>query len=105
MTKHSVIIEMTAQSGKRDEVIALWKEALAAADTENGDIAELVVALDDGDADTMRLIEFYGESAGFDRVMESAEVGAFVQGVTPMLAAPPNIIRSTPVWAKTMNLD
>lgn len=105
MAKHSVLVELTTQPGKRDEVIALWHELLREFDEQNADCSELVLTADNEDETKIRLIEFYTDAGAFGRVMESAEVGAMIEQSQPLLSAPPSIVQSTPLWAKTMSLD
>ena len=102
---HSVIVELNCQPGKRDDVFQAWHDHLSTADSANPDIVQLTVVLDDADGDAMRLVEFYSDSAGFDRVSESTEVGSFIEAAMPLLASPPNIVRSTPTWSKGLDLD
>jgi quinol monooxygenase YgiN len=105
MAKHSVLVELTTQPGKRDEVIALWHSLVREFDEQNADCTEIVLTTDNDDETKIRLIEFYTDAAAFGRVMESAEVGALIEQAQPLFAAPPSIVQSTPVWAKTMTLD
>ena len=105
MAKHSVLVELTAQPGKRDEVIALWHELLRESDEQNADLSELVLTADNEDETKIRIIEFYTDAAAFGRTMESPEVGAMIEQAQPLLSAPPSIVQSTPLWAKTMSLD
>ena len=102
---HSVVISVKMQPGKRDEVVELWKQHLSGADLNNEDIAHVALVLDDDDDTALRLVEFYTTREGFDNVMQTPEVGAFIEAAGPFFASAPEFARGTPVWAKNLDLS
>jgi len=95
----AVFAEVTAQPGKRDEVVAAAREAFAAALEEAG-TAVYSVHVSDDEPDVVRFYEVYDSAEARAAHSGSEAVATLVAALGGLVAAPPRIVATTPLVAK-----
>jgi quinol monooxygenase YgiN len=104
MAKLTLILEAKAKPGKRDELRALWDEHLRRRAEANGAQELYLYCYDQGDPDTVRLIEVYSDRAAMDANAGAAWFADYMRATGPLLAEPPKMALAEPVWAKGFSL-
>ena len=99
MAELALVIKSKAQSGKRDEVRALYEQHLAPL-AESNEAQEVVVWCDDDqDPDVFVLFELYAERSAFEANAGSPAFGAYMAAAGPLLAGQPEVLMATPRWS------
>lgn len=104
MTKSAAFIKVRCKPGKRDEVRKLYEEHIKP-HVMGEKAAEFVCyCYDTQDEDVVYIFEFLSDPSMFKKVTESDWFKAYQQEVQPLLAAPPEMALTTPVFAKGASL-
>jgi quinol monooxygenase YgiN len=104
MSKVALFIKTKTQSGKRDKVKWLWERHLKPG-AEKNPLQEIHVFCFDGtDKDTLYLFEVYSSQEALQQAGQSPAFGAYLQEVMPLLAGPPEMSVTTPLWAKGISV-
>lgn len=99
MTGPAVIAKLSAQPGRRDELLAGLQSLLEAVDRESGTI-EYIVHLDAGDADVVWVYERYDSQDAFDAHSSSDTMKAVGMALRDIAAGRPELTMLTPVAGK-----
>ena len=90
MSKIAILATLTAQPGKRDELLGKFQAMLDAVKSEEG--CELYLAhTKDGEADTIYMYELYTDQAAADLHMGSDAMKAFIAEAGSLFAGPPKL--------------
>jgi quinol monooxygenase YgiN len=100
----AVIFKLSAQPGKRDELVAAFDDLLKAVDDEPGTIAYLVHTVDN-DPDSLWFYEFYPDKAANEAHAASDALKAVFPKVAPLIAGRPEITMLTPVAGKGLPIS
>ena len=99
MTQIALTIRHQTSPGRRDDVRTVWEAHLAPAIDDNpGHLA--YYCFDDLDPDAITAFQVYDSLESSRRFLETAAYTAYLREVEPLLAGPPQVTASTPVWAK-----
>ena len=104
MSKIALFIKTKTQPGKRDEAQKLWEKHLKAGAQANPDQEVHVFCLDPQDQDTLYLFEVYSGLEALQAAGQSPAFAAYMQEAMPLLAGPPEMGMTTPLWAKGIEL-
>lgn len=99
MSKVSVIAKITAQEGKRDELVAAFTEYFPKVEGEDGTLV-YAVSTDNGDPDVVWVYELYTDEDALGAHGGSDAFKAFGGELAGLLAAAPELHFCTPVRAK-----
>jgi quinol monooxygenase YgiN len=103
MPKVAEIAKMTAQAGKRDELLEKLRAMVAQAESEPG-TEFYVFHADAADEVTVWTYEFYTDQAARDAHGASQAMADIVPAVGPLLAGRPELYRLRPVIGKGAGL-
>jgi len=104
MSKLALLIKTKAKPGKRDEVLHLFETHLQAA-AESNDAQEVIFyCYDTTDDDTFYLFELYADQEALQQASQSPGFAAYMQEAMTLLAGPPEVTVTTPVWTKGASL-
>ena len=100
MSKAAAFIKVKTKPGKRDEVRKLYEEYIKphAEQMEGVEFVCYCYAMED--EDTVCIFELLSDPSMFSNAMGQDWFKAYQQGVQPLLAAPPEMVLATPVFAK-----
>ncbi len=104
MSKLAAFIKVKCQPGKRDEVRKLYEEYIKPHAMEEEAVEFVCYCYDAQDPDTVCIFELLSDSSMFKRSMEQDWFQAYQRAVQPLLAAPPEMVLTTPVFAKGASL-
>ncbi len=99
MSMISVIVKLTAQDGKRDEIVSGFGPMMDHVETEEGTLTYILME-DAADENVLRLYEQYADQASFDAHGASDRMKALGAAIGPLLAAPPELLFCTPLRGK-----
>lgn len=99
MPNVSVIAKITAQEGKRDDLIAALQAAFVHVDDEAGTIY-YILHTDDSEANLLWMYELYADQAALVAHSGSAWFKAWGPTLAPFMAARPVLTFVTPVAGK-----
>jgi len=104
MAKLATFIKVKTQPGKREQVKQIW-EKIVKPRVEGAESVEhsfFCYAIED--EDTICLFEFITDPSEFEAVTKSDWFLDYMKQLKPLLAAPPERIMTTPVWAKEASI-
>lgn len=95
-----LFIKTTAKPGKRDDVYALW--ATYVRPHREGDSTQNATfcCFDNHDPNVMYTLEYYTDRADFDASAQEPWFTEYIKSISPLLAAPPEVGFTTPIWIK-----
>ena len=99
MSKIAAIAKLTAQSGKRDELVTALKPVLDAVHEEAGTLV-YVLHKDNGDEDVLWFYEVYTDEAALAAHSSSDTFKALGPALAPLLAGRPEMHLLSPVSSK-----
>ena len=99
MSKIGVVAKLTAQAGKRDELVAALDVALKNVETEEGTV-RYILHTDNANEDLVWFYEQYTDDAAFAAHGSSEGMRAVGKAVAPFAAARPEIMVMTVVGGK-----
>ena len=99
MSMISVLVKLTAQEGKRDEIVDGFGPMMDHVETEEGALTYILME-DTSDENVLRLYEQYADQAGFDAHGASDQMKALGGAIGGFLAAPPELHFCTPLRGK-----
>jgi len=99
MTTPAIIAKITAQPGKRDELVAALQAMVEATNDEPGTI-QYLLHIDDGDADVVWFYERYADAAAVDAHRSSEAMKAVGLAVRDLAAGRPELTMLTLVAGK-----
>lgn len=99
MTNVSVFVKLTAQDGKRDELVAAFQDYFPQVESEDGTLA-YAIATDNGDENVLWVYETYTDEAALGAHGGSDAFAAFGAKLGGILGAPPEMSMATPVVGK-----
>jgi quinol monooxygenase YgiN len=99
MSKISVIAKITAQPGKRADVVAGMAAMMDHVETEPGTL-KYILTEDSADGDVAWMYEEYEDQAALDAHGASDAMKALGASIGPFLAGRPELYFSTPVRGK-----
>lgn len=100
MSKVALFIKAKAQPGKRDEVRRVWEEHLKPHSETSETMEVCVYCYSTQDEDTICLFELLSDESELEAASKSDWFAAYMQAVTPLLAGPPEMVITRPIWAK-----
>jgi quinol monooxygenase YgiN len=92
----AVVARLSAQPGRRDELVEACRGAVAGAAAEEGTL-EYRLHLDASDPDVVWFYERYRDRDAFDTHSHSDGMRAFGKSVKDLLAAKPELTFTTPI--------
>ncbi len=95
----AMFIKSKAQPGKRDEILALYREILAPRAEANEAQEAVMWAADQHDADTFYLFEVYADGQAMGANASAPWFAEYMEKVGPMLAGEPEVAMATPRWS------
>jgi quinol monooxygenase YgiN len=104
MSKVALFIKTKTQPGKRDEVTRLWEKHLKPGAEKNPSQEVHVFCFDGADENTLCLFEVYSSQEALQQAGQSPAFGAYMQELMPLLASPPEMSMTTPLWAKGISV-
>ena len=99
MADIAVIAKITAQEGKRDDLVAALQTALDTAQGEPGTLSYILLA-DQTNAETLWMYEMYNDQAALEAHMGSDAFKALGPAIGPFLAGRPELIFCKPLGGK-----
>lgn len=100
MSELAMIIKTRTQSGRREDIKALYAELMAPR-AEANDHQKVVVWCDDQhDPDVFYLFEVYSDASAMGENASAPWFGEYMAKVGPMLADKPEVVMATPTWSK-----
>lgn len=100
MEQLALFIKTKAKPGKRDEVRSLWEVHLKPR-AESNDAQEVYFyCYDDNDTDTLYIFEYYTDREVFEANAQEGWFAEYMKEVGPLLAEPPEVGITTPIWIK-----
>lgn len=95
----AVIIRSRTHPGRRQEVFDLYREHMAPR-AEANEAQEVVVWCNDAtDTDAFYLFEIYRDKEAFGANAQASWFADYMAAAGPLLAAEPEVVMATPVWA------
>lgn len=94
-----MIIRSTAQPGKRDELLALYREHLAPRAEANEGQEVVVWCADQQNPDVFVLFELYRDAETLDANAGADWFATYMRAAVPLLAAEPQITMAVPMWS------
>ena len=100
MPKVALFIKVTTQPGKREEVKQIWEKHVKPHSEGDKalDICCYCYALED--ENTICLFELMSDPSALETTVQSDWFAEYQEQLKPLLAGPPEIIATTPIWAK-----
>jgi quinol monooxygenase YgiN len=99
MPKLALVIRSRTQTGKRDEVYALYRQMMAPR-AVNNEAQEVVVWCNDAsDPDVFFLFEIYRDQEAFGANASAPWFGEYMAAAGPLLASEPEVTMAAPAWA------
>ena len=102
MEKLALIVKTKTQPGKRDEVYRLFEKYLAPRVQDTDALEVFVWCADEIEPDTFYIFEIYGDRSVQQVNAQDPAYLAYLQEAQPLLAAPPEIMKATPLWVKSV---
>jgi quinol monooxygenase YgiN len=99
MSMISVVVKLTAQEGKRDEIVSGFGPMMDHVETEEGTLTYILME-DTSDENVLRLYEQYADQAGFDAHGASDQMKALGAAIGPHLVARPELHFCNPLRGK-----
>ncbi|HMK13317.1 MAG TPA: putative quinol monooxygenase [Acidimicrobiales bacterium] len=99
MSKIAAIAKLTAQSGKRDELVTAFKPLLDAVQEEAGTLV-YILHKDNGDEDVLWFYEVYTDDAALAAHSKSDTFKSLGPALAPLLAGRPEMNLLSPVSIK-----
>lgn len=99
MSQVAVIAKITAQDGKRADVVAGMGQMMEAVESEEGTLS-YVLMQDASDANVIWVYELYTDQAAFDAHSGSDAMAALIGTIGGLLGAAPELTFATPVGSK-----
>jgi quinol monooxygenase YgiN len=99
-SKVATIVTVKARPGKRDEVLALFKQHLAPRATANASQEVVAWVADAADPDAFHLFEIYSDRAAMEKNAQADWFGAYMAQAGPLLAGMPEMKTGEPRWVK-----
>lgn len=104
MAKPAVIAKITAQDGKRDELVAVFRKMIDYVSSSETGTEVYALNTDDGDVNVLWFYELYSDSEALAQHGTSDMMKSVGRELKDLLAGRPEIIRLSPVAAKGLNL-
>jgi quinol monooxygenase YgiN len=101
MSKPSMFVKLTAQPGKRDEVLAAFDRMLVAVADEPG-TQVYSIHLDDADENAVWIFEMYDDQAALGAHSSSDAMGVLFGELGPILGDGPMLVATTAHAGKGM---
>jgi quinol monooxygenase YgiN len=99
MSKVAVIVKLTAQPGKRDELATAFKVMLDAVESESGTLTYILHS-DNGEEDVLWFYELYADNDAFSAHGSSETMKSVGPSLAPLLAGRPELHIVTPIGGK-----
>ncbi|HTN80028.1 MAG TPA: putative quinol monooxygenase [Acidimicrobiales bacterium] len=99
MSKVAAIAKLTAQSGKRDELVTAFKPLLDAVQSEEGTLV-YILHKDNRDEDVLWFYEVYTDDAALSAHSTSDAMKSVGPALAPLLAGRPEMHLLSPVSSK-----
>lgn len=99
MGEIAMFITSRTRPGKRDEVMALYREVLAPRAEENDRQEVVVLAADQRDPDAFHLFEIDADGEAFAANAQSSWFADYIAKIGPLLAGEPVVAMANPVWS------
>jgi len=104
MAKTVLFIKATTKPGKRDELRQLWEQYLKPHIETNQEEEICFYCYGANDENTICMFEFFSESYDLRTAFQSDWFKAYMEAASHILAGPPEVITTTPIWAKGAKL-
>ena len=100
MPKIALFINATTRPEKRDELRQLWEKHLKPHIETNVEEEFCSYCYGVDDDNTICMFELLSESYDLQAAFQSDWFKAYMEAATPILAGPPEVIITTPIWSK-----
>lgn len=100
MSKTALFIRHKAQPGRRDEVRRIWEKYVKPRAQENPAHEAYYFCFDDADPDTVCVFQLYRDEASMKEFLSGDWYPEYLQAIGEVVAAPPQIMPASLVWAK-----
>lgn len=99
MSQVAVIAKITAQDGKRADVVAGMGPMMEAVESEEGTLSYVLME-DSSDGNVIWVYELYSDQAAFDAHSGSETMAALIGAIGGLVGAAPELTFATPVGSK-----
>lgn len=103
MSKIGIIAKLTTQPGKRDDLVAAFKDYLPNVEAEEGTLV-YAISTDSGDENVVWVYELYPDQDAVAAHSGSEAFAEFGKSLGGVLAGAPEIFMHTPVAAKGVDV-
>jgi quinol monooxygenase YgiN len=100
MSKTALILTVRTRPGRRDDLRALWDEHLRPRAEVNPAQELYLYCYDADDRDVIHMVEVYADPCEMQRNARAPWFAEYLRASAPLLAGPPTMATSHPVWAK-----
>ena len=97
---HSLFLRHRTLPGRRDEVVAAWQRFMPAAISLNDDHEAYDYTTVDDDPDALLVFQQYRDADAAAAFLQNPEYLKYLEASEHLLAGPPEIVATTPVWSK-----
>jgi quinol monooxygenase YgiN len=101
MSKIALFIRHQAQPGRRDEVQRIWERHVKPRVQANPAHEAYFFCYDNSDPDVVCVFQLYTDEAAMQEFLSGSWYPAYLNEVSQVVAAPPQISPATLVWSKS----
>jgi quinol monooxygenase YgiN len=99
-SKVALFVTHKTRPGKRDEVRRVWERHMAPAIAANAGHSAYFYCFDLVDPDAICAFQQYASPKAARDFLETAAYAAYLEEVEPLLAGPPRVTTTKPIWTK-----
>ena len=99
----AITVTHRTKPGARDDVRGVWESFMPAAVSGNAGHLFYAYTFDTADADVIRAFQVYSDDTAAQAFLSDESYRAYVGAVEPLLAGPPEVMRSDVIWAKGLD--
>jgi len=102
MAQVTLMVKMTTQNGKREELRALWEKYAKRHAAESDNVQFSCYSYDLADANTICLFEVLRDGDLLPALYQSEWFKEYLASIQALLAGPPVICTGSPIWIKEL---
>ena len=104
MSKTELFVKATTKPGKRDELRRLWEHHLKPHIEANCEEESCFYCYGVDDENTICMFELFSDSYDLRAAFQSDWFKSYMEAAAGVLAGPPEVVATTPIWAKGANV-
>ncbi|GAA3517538.1 putative quinol monooxygenase [Dietzia aurantiaca] len=102
---HALVLRHRAISGRRDELIEVWRRNMPEAVTENDGHVAYVLCASYSDPDELLIFQHYRDAAAAQQFLGNPAYLRYLEESRHLLSGPPEVEPVEPLWSKEPGPD